>query len=111
MSKFKGTKGEWEVVDNYDNDSKIYVGTDNQEGNEVYNIETDEMNYMQDFANAQLIADAGNTIQKCDLLPSELLEQRDELLKTLIKAELEIVKLKHHYRDSGHAEKFLRETN
>lgn len=28
---------------------------------------------------AELIADAGNTAQKCGLLPSELLQQRDEL--------------------------------
>ena len=34
-------------------------------------------------ANAKLITDAGNTAQKCGLLPSELLEQRDELLNTL----------------------------
>ena len=32
---------------------------------------------------AELIADAGNTAQKCGLLPSELLQQRDELLKTM----------------------------
>ena len=31
-------------------------------------------------ANANLIADALNTANKCGLLPSELLEQRDELL-------------------------------
>ena len=29
---------------------------------------------------AELICDAGNTTQKCGLLPSELLRQRDELL-------------------------------
>ncbi len=34
-------------------------------------------------ANAQLIADAGTTANKCGLLPSELLEQRNELLETL----------------------------
>jgi hypothetical protein len=33
--------------------------------------------------NTRLIVDAGNTIQKCDLLPSELLQQRDELLEAL----------------------------
>ena len=36
-------------------------------------------------ANAELIADAGNTAQKCNLLPSELLQQRDELLAALDK--------------------------
>ena len=30
---------------------------------------------------AQLIADAGTTANKCGLLPSEILEQRDELLE------------------------------
>lgn len=35
------------------------------------------------FDNAQLIADAGTTANKCGLLPSELLEQRDELLNKL----------------------------
>lgn len=33
--------------------------------------------------NAELFADALTTIQKCDLMPSELLSQRDELLKAL----------------------------
>ena len=32
---------------------------------------------------AELIADAGNTAQKCGLLPSELLKQRDELKEAL----------------------------
>ena len=35
-------------------------------------------------ADAELIADAGNTAQKCGLLPSELLQQRDELREALI---------------------------
>ena len=34
-------------------------------------------------ANATLICDAGNTAQKCGLLPSELLQQRDELKEAL----------------------------
>ena len=32
---------------------------------------------------AELICDAGNTAQKCGLLPSELLRQRDELREAL----------------------------
>lgn len=35
------------------------------------------------LANAELIADAGTTANKCGLLPSELLVQRDELLEAL----------------------------
>ena len=42
-----------------------------------------EMSMKRWPANASLICDAGNTYQKCGLLPSELLEQRDELLQTL----------------------------
>lgn len=34
-------------------------------------------------ANMQLCCDAGNTTQKCGLLPSELLKQRDELKQKL----------------------------
>ena len=34
--------------------------------------------------NAELICDAGNTAQKCGLLPSELLRQRDELREALL---------------------------
>jgi hypothetical protein len=41
-------------------------------------ILTDEMH-----ANATLVCDAGNTAQKCGLLPSELLQQRDRCLMTL----------------------------
>ena len=37
----------------------------------------------EDDANAQLIIDAGNTIQSCGLLPSQLLKQRNELLEAL----------------------------
>lgn len=35
-------------------------------------------------ADVDLIVDAGNTAQKCGLLPSELLQQRDELKEALI---------------------------
>ena len=37
------------------------------------------------LSNAKLIADAGTTANKCGLLPSELLEQRDDILKELDK--------------------------
>ena len=41
--------------------------------------------YPEDMAesHAILCADAGNTAQKCGLLPSELLQQRDELMEAL----------------------------
>jgi hypothetical protein len=37
----------------------------------------------EEESNANLIADAGTTANKCGLLPSELLAQRDELLECL----------------------------
>ena len=37
----------------------------------------------EDDANAQLIIDAGNTIQSCGLLPSQLLKQRDDMRELL----------------------------
>jgi len=74
MSEFKGTKGKWEVIDNYDNDRKIYVGTDNGEGDEVYSVETSEMTYMEDFANAKLIAHAPELLEMVKLLVDRLEE-------------------------------------
>ena len=38
----------------------------------------------ENYANAELVIDAGNTAQKCGLLPSELLKQRDELKEALV---------------------------
>ena len=37
----------------------------------------------QELALCKLFTDAGNTAQKCGLLPSELLRQRDELREAL----------------------------
>lgn len=72
-------------------EGKVYVSTRrDQDGDDVFLIENEDWNICttftysdQDEANAQLIADAFNTANKCDMLPSELLEQRDELLKLL----------------------------
>ena len=38
---------------------------------------------VENYANAELVIDAGNTAQKCGLLPSELLRQRDELKEAM----------------------------
>lgn len=37
----------------------------------------------EEHSNAKLIADAGTTANKCGLLPSELLDQREEMLEFL----------------------------
>lgn len=42
-----------------------------------------DVSYNEQEANAKLIEDAGTTANKCGLLPSEILKQRDELLEVL----------------------------
>jgi hypothetical protein len=87
MARLKNTKADWILKDctiiNSDYDPKkgnikeiaqCYTGFD------VDNTIT------QCKANAELFLDAGNTANKCDLLPSELLKQRDNLLKALKEA-------------------------
>jgi hypothetical protein len=40
----------------------------------------------EDYGNELLIIDAGNTIQESGLLPSELMKQRDALMKSALRA-------------------------
>ena len=53
---------------------------------------------IQSEQNANLIADAFNTANKCGLLPSELLEQRVELLDALEKVKSELCAASEKYR-------------
>jgi len=73
--EFKGTKGVFEVLE-YIND--LEVGK--LDGTLICTLPTKTDEYL---ANANLMCDALNTIQKCNLLPSELLEQRNEILEIL----------------------------
>ena len=73
------TKGEWIVDDEFD-DTLTHVQTKNNGGMFICRIYKAWHNRHN---TAKFIADAGNTAQKCGLLPSELLEQRDELLRVL----------------------------
>lgn len=77
-TKHKFTKNDWEPIKSLDN-SHIRIVADL--GFTVAIVDMGTMEKME--ANAQLIADAGTTANKCGLLPSELLEQRDELLNKL----------------------------
>jgi len=73
------TKGKWIVEDQkFGND--ITVLTNCKKGTFIADFPAAWNNKL---ANANLVANAGNTTQKCGLLPSELLAQRDELLKNL----------------------------
>ena len=88
MEKFKGTKGDWSAKDKlvYRRDWRdLYeyggkLGGDKPiaslMGTGFYEKEEIE-------ANAKLIADAGTTASKCGMMPSELLEQRNDLLEAL----------------------------
>lgn len=92
MKNWKGTTGEWAVNDLFNNQIIVYV-----KDSEEYVLPISENKF-----NAQLIADAGNTIQKCNLIPSELLRQRDELiekLKYLIDVKQEMLNALDHCRD------------
>lgn len=50
-------------------------------------------------ANGELIVDAGNTAQKCGLLPSELLQQRDELKEALLEA-VKTIRIWHGFMEA-----------
>ena len=78
MKELGITKGEWIGVD--------YAGHYSIQVAPFYGardlLDEDKTNEAE--ANMQLCCDAGNTAQKCGLLPSELLQQRDELREALV---------------------------
>lgn len=88
MKELKITKGEWTSIFRNKHDCGIrsdkgficlMIMPSHYPNQDVrYDEELEECRH-----DAELIADAGNTYQKCDLLPSELLQQRDELLEAL----------------------------
>lgn len=75
MKKLNITKGEWELEIN--SDTQFVVGTTK------WGVCFIPRYYELAKDNAALIVDAGNTYQKCEVLPSELLKQRNELLAAL----------------------------
>ena len=73
MKELGITKGEWKYRDHFSDG--IVETEDTIIGHLMkWGSPEDELQ-----ANALLIADAGNTAQKCGLLPSELLKQNEEL--------------------------------
>jgi len=75
MKNWKGSTGKWKAILNKYDIFEIL--------SEGLNILSDDVPFAKQCANAKLIADAGTTISKCDFLPSELLEQRDDLVRAL----------------------------
>ena len=88
MKDLKITKGGWEVLPNQRLSGlrKIVV----KGKNTITLVATDFGSDDELEADAKLIADAGTTANKCGLLPSELLEQRNELLDALKRVEKSI---------------------
>ncbi len=91
MKELEITKGEWKIRLFPEGDD-FFVEAPNLNKPELgYGIEIMQDDFgthngyprEQRLADAVLIADAGNTAQKCGLLPSELLRQRDELKEAL----------------------------
>lgn len=95
-SNWKGTKGEWRIAFMSglpEDEADFWVKSD---VNEVVHYGTDIMQddfgdhngypRQQRMEDAKLIADAGNTIQQCDKLPSELLSERDDAVRIIREA-------------------------
>lgn len=81
MNKLKITTGLWIIEPDNNWECAVNIGEEGKECNHHINLINNDIEGWEEMhANASLIADAGNTYQKCGLLPSELLEQRDELL-------------------------------
>jgi len=92
MKELGITKGDWWPCCKDTRPHFVFVGEEdkvvcsvssNEKGTDDYEPMMAEVSMAERIANAALIADAGNTAQKCGLLPSELLKQRDELLEAL----------------------------
>ena len=80
-TEFKGTKGKFETI--YTRLSNFTLSTVISGKSVIAHINSENVSPEECKANGELFADAGNTIQSCGLLPSELLKQRDKLRKML----------------------------
>ena len=88
-AEFKGTKGKFETI--YTRLSDFTLSTVISGESIIAHINAENVSPEECKANGELFADAGNTIQSCGLLPSELLKQRDELrdfLRIIISSEM-----------------------
>ena len=80
-TELKITKGEWELINTELSDfslTSVICGK-----KVIAHVNADRKTSEERIADANLIIDAGNTIQSCGLLPSQLLKQRNELLEAL----------------------------
>ena len=83
------TKGEWIQVGTHKYPSIDVVYVKSEDGRILATVhglsdgKNNEQKSVEAESNTKLITDAGNTYNKCGVLPSDLLEQRDELLEAL----------------------------
>jgi len=81
-TEFKGTKGEWSWHTTGLH-GKIYEIINTPKYPALFMLNPKYKMDAELQADIELVADAGNTIQSCGLLPSELLKQRDEMREML----------------------------
>jgi hypothetical protein len=86
--EFKGSKGDWKIEEVFTTTGTFFKVLGDIS---VCNITT--RNQDIGYENAKLIADAGTTVNKCGLIPSELLAQRNDLLESLQKARFDLILL------------------
>lgn len=79
MSRLKITKGKAEVI-SYSDEKELVAFVNIKNGKSIISITNP---FDNKYFDAELIADAFNTANECDLMPSELLGQRDDLIKRL----------------------------
>jgi len=94
MSNWKGSKGEFIIVVEADSIFKkdsIYNLVDRDR--KIFPAENIDNRF-----DAELFADALNTIQKCDLMPSEILAQRDEIVEFIKSIVKDAKESKREYR-------------
>lgn len=81
MEQFKISDGDWEVKGRLN--LRIVAREEDGITTPICDLSDFDKSFTVTKSNAVLLADAGNTFKDCPILPSELLKQRNELLKTL----------------------------
>ena len=102
--EFKGTLGKIESV--YTKLSDFTLCTVITGKRVIAHINSQDVTSEESKANAELFADAGNTIQSCGLLPSQLLKQNNEMRAFLNKINYDY---SHGYGEE--LEKLIESTN
>jgi hypothetical protein len=104
---WKGTKGEWK----HQSFAKGNVHSDGRTvANCMSHFSSSDPNHIDEsLANAELIIDAGNTIQICDRLPSELLAQNEILSGVVTEYEKVSEKVKTLLSERDEALKILKQ--